>query len=1136
MENYRKTARVQNPVIWADVPDMDVIRVDETFYMVSTSMHSMPGCPIMKSMDLAHWEIVNYVFDTFEDCPGHNLEDGKGIYGQGSWAASLKVYDGVYYVAFNCNDTHHFYIYSTEDIEHGTWVRRAKVEGSLHDPALFFEEDGTPYVIYGCGDIRIVEFEKDLSGIRPGGVDQPLLCTPKENMGLRCEGGHAYKINGMYYLIYIEWPSDGYKRRREVCYRSKSLLGLYERKIIFDDDMGYLGQGIAQGGIFDTKAGVWYAMLFQDHHAVGRIPYILPVTWEDGWPMVGEDGKAVETLEVLLNVSSDVSEAYDVSTPDREGTCTGKSATEDVGMKDADEDEIAPLVISDSFDHTENRLALQWQWNHNPDNSLWSFTERSRYLRLHTGRFVEKGLVQARNTLTQRTEGPSCEAVVRLETAGLKVGDCAGLTALQGQFGTIGVCRKTDGSLCVRMCVNGGDYVEKAVFEKEWEQDVIYLKIHFDFMRKDSGTAADTLNESVGSQKRSLSEQPECIRKDMDKAWFYYSADGVTWEQAGDGLHMVYALDHFMGCRIGLYCYATQQTGGYADFSDFRYRHFEITGVESSENNKKYLLYYYTREVQDEAIYAAKLADSMHLALQEGDGPIIPLNHNSGILYVKATLNEDGTLRAKSLKNLRLFRRKEGGFGVVAERMEADGSEDSEAAGKLLYFTSEDLIHYTEEPMIVIEEDMEADNAGTKWNGCKPEGALLCGTLELDAQEAMRLKTRFLTPFHVANEVPGHVEIRSGEDLEKVKATARYSDGSTAEKMVDWDLTSVDFSIPGEYKVKGRIHQDRFVFPIAENRADPCIVRWNGMYYFIATNDADGNHSLSVRKAAVLSGLVSAPEEVILDSHMYAHMGNLLWAPEFHIIKGKLYIFLAGTPQHFEDEKCHVMALKEHGDPAKASGWEMPVPVTGKDGSALYTDGITLDMTEFEVDGAYYVCWSQRQFVPVDQGAWLYIAQIDPDRLWPLMSDPVLLIRPQYGWDYNHGPVNEGPFALIYEDRIYLTYSAASVDSTYVVGLLTAQKGTDLLKPGNWLKENYPLLSSRSAEGEYGPGHNSYVTDEAGLVWNIYHARPGVNGPRSTGFRRVHFNVEGFPVLDQTEAQDLDPEMAEIEMRVTLLP
>lgn len=557
----------------------------------------------------------------------------------------------------------------------------------------------------------------------------------------------------------------------------------------------------------------------------------------------------------------------------------------------------------------------------------------------------------------------------------------------------------------------------------------------------------------------------------------------------------------------------------------------------------------YTRLAQDEFIYSRKLADSMHLALQKGQGQLIALNHNSGILYAKAVQREDGTLCAKSLKTPRLYGRKDGSFAVIARRIQENGSADPEAEGKLLVFTSPDLIHYQEQ--LICPEEAEGELAGlcaayerdsqqtltllVPADSSLPEGAVFGNRLPVTEETAIRLQHRFLTPVNVANRVPEEVEASCPEDLAAVKAQAFYSDGSRAEKRVDWRVDGVDWSRPGRIRVEGRIHQDRFEFPVAWHKADPCIGKWKGKYYFISTNDLDHEHSIYIRKADSISGLVTAQQVKILDAYTYPHLGNLLWAPEFHVIRDRLYVFHAGTPQEFHKEQCHVMALKEGGDPMKASDWEMPVRVVRKDGSPLYGDeGITLDMTEFEAGGQYYVCWSQRQFYPVDQGAWLYIARLNPDEPWKLASDPVLLSMPEYGWANNHTFVDEGPFALIREGRLFLTFSSAAVDSTYVVGLLSADPEADLLDPSVWTKENCPLLSSRSAEGEFGTGHNAYVEDEDGLVWNTYHARPGVDGPRSTGIRRVHFNAEGFPVLDLTEELDLKPELAEVSTLVVI--
>lgn len=497
------STKVTNPVMWSDVPDVDVIRVGTFYYMVSTSMHTMPGCPIMKSENLMHWEIVNYVYDTFEDNDAHNLLDGKGIYGQGSWAASLRYHNGMFYVCFSSNDMNRFYIYRTHDIENGRW-ERSVINGLYHDPGLLFDE-GRVYVIYGNGDIYITELTDDATAVKPGGVNRLLFETERDGIGLRCEGCHAYKIDGCYYLFFIEWPKTGNQRRRQICYRSNELLGSYERKLILDDDMGYYNKGIAQGGIIDTPGGEWYAVLFQDHDAVGRIPCVLPVSWVEGWPIIGVDGKAPGEFEIPLPASLH-----------------------------------KPLVISDEFDYTENKLALNWQWNHNPDNRLWSVTARPGFLRLETGN-ITNSVVYARNTLTQRTEGPACDGMTLLDVSHMKPGDHAGLVALQNHFGTVGVKAAENGDKFIAMCVNRGDGSEEMVENIRYDGNHIFLKIAFDF------------------------------ENSIDIASFYYAEDGVKWIQIGRPLEMKYTLDHFMGYRIGLFHYATQEIGGHVDFDYFRY-------------------------------------------------------------------------------------------------------------------------------------------------------------------------------------------------------------------------------------------------------------------------------------------------------------------------------------------------------------------------------------------------------------------------------------------------------------------------------------------------------------------------------------------------------------------------------------
>ena len=596
----------------------------------------------------------------------------------------------------------------------------------------------------------------------------------------------------------------------------------------------------------------------------------------------------------------------------------------------------------------------------------------------------------------------------------------------------------------------------------------------------------------------------------------------------------------------------------------------------------------YTRLPLEDAVYANRLAYSMHLALQNEDGSWQALNHNSGVLFVKATENQNGSLNPKSLKNPWLFSLREGGYGVFAVRTLADGEDDTEDLGTAVLWMSQDLVRFEElglvklsdaplrevrceaaagasgyrlqwrttdgswkETMVPSLEVLRINDANVKTEGRRIEASEVMGTGLAGSREEANgiqgcvphnvigipgdlgayLRKKLMPAEHVGTETPGVIRQR---ELSSARVNALYSDGTKVPKRVLWDeesLAGIDFTVPGRYQLKGKLTQPHFEFPICTDRADPCVCRWKGKYYFIATNDADFNHTLYMRCADSLEGIRDAEEHLILDSTTYDGIGGLLWAPEFHEIDGRLYLFHACTPGPFFCEESHVMALREGGDPLKKEDWSRPRRVVKADGSDICEMGkeITLDMTEFEWQGELYVIWSQRRFLPKDLGAWLYIAKLNRKEPWKLAGDCVVLSKPEYGWANNHTFVDEGPFALIRGDKLYVTFSSAAVDSTYVVGLLQIEAGKDLLDPKNWRKNNYPLFTSRSYAGEYGTGHNAYVIDEDGITWNTYHARPGVDGPRSTGIRRVHFDIDGDPMLDVTEEIDLKEEFCEVE-------
>ena len=487
----------QNPVIYADVPDMSIIRVGDTYYMSSTTMHMSPGVPIMKSKDLVNWQIISYAYDTLANVDAMNLVNGKSTYGRGSWASCIRYHKGMFYVTTFAQTTGKTYIFITKDIEKGPW-ERISFKPSYHDCTLFFDDDGKNYLIYGNGKLNIVELKEDLSGVKSE-TDKVLIengsAPAGSNIMLPAEGSQLFKIKGKYYLFNISWPRCS--MLTVIVHRADKITGPYEGKVALQD------LGVAQGGLVDMPDGTWYSYLFRDYGSVGRIPYLVPVKWEDGWPVLGIDGKVPETLNL----------------PASKGLIPGIINNDEFTRKDG-----------------EPALPLVWQWNHNPDNNLWSVTERKGYLRLKTGR-IDSLFLKSRNTLTQRTFGPVCSGSTLLDVSNMKDGDYAGLCALQSKFGQVGV-----------KVFNGAKYIFMVSAESmkpiEMQsvlllQNTVYLKIECNFRDK------------------------------VDIASFFYSLDGKIWTSIGVPLKMEYRLDHFMGYRFGLFNYASKNPGGFSDFDFF---------------------------------------------------------------------------------------------------------------------------------------------------------------------------------------------------------------------------------------------------------------------------------------------------------------------------------------------------------------------------------------------------------------------------------------------------------------------------------------------------------------------------------------------------------------------------------------
>jgi beta-xylosidase len=455
--------RAQNSIIHADVPDMSMIRVGDTYYMSSTTMHMSPSVPIMKSNDLVNWEIVSYCYDTLDDLDALNLENDKNAYGGGSWASCIRFHNDTYYVSTFAGTTNKTYIYSSKDIEKGSW-KKISFSPSYHDHTLFFDDDGKIYMIWGVGRLMMVELKEDLSGVKEG-TERVLIENASkpagDNIMLPAEGSQLFKVNGKYYLFNITWPRGG--MRTVIIHRADKITGPWESRLALQD------RGIAQGGLIDTPDGNWYAYLFRDYGSVGRIPYLSPVTWKDGWPVIGFDGKVPDELDL----------------PASKGLIPGIVASDDFKRKKGEPD-----------------LPLVWQWNHNPDNNFWSVNRRKGFLRLKTGRVVNNFL-QAKNTLTQRTIGPECAGSTLIDVSNMKEGDFAGLALLQKKYGLVGVKFETGAKKIVMVSAQNDEPVE--IESLPLEHDKVYLKTECDFRnRKDEADFFYSLDgkkwTKIGSQ------------------------------------------------------------------------------------------------------------------------------------------------------------------------------------------------------------------------------------------------------------------------------------------------------------------------------------------------------------------------------------------------------------------------------------------------------------------------------------------------------------------------------------------------------------------------------------------------------------------------------------------------------------
>lgn len=301
--------------------------------------------------------------------------------------------------------------------------------------------------------------------------------------------------------------------------------------------------------------------------------------------------------------------------------------------------------------------------------------------------------------------------------------------------------------------------------------------------------------------------------------------------------------------------------------------------------------------------------------------------------------------------------------------------------------------------------------------------------------------------------------------------------------------------------------------PLVLRRADPWVYNDNGTYYF--TGSVPSYDCIELRSAECLDDLRDAARTVIWRAHEKGEMSEHIWAPELHKINNKWYIYFTASSK--EDKwQIRPYVLECDSDDPVNSEWIERGRVM------LPTDSFSLDMTSFVHKGAQYVLWAQKP--DEDIGSCIYIARMKNP--WTLDSDAVMITKPEFSWEMNGFKVNEGPAALIHDDKIIVTYSASDTGYNYCMGMLWIDEDADLLDPLSWSKSRKPVFKSSLANEMYGPGHNCFTTEHGHDVL-IYHCRsykkitgdPLYDPNRHARAQRFTYNDYGLPVFGEPEKE-----------------
>lgn len=520
----------QNPILHADYSDPDAIRVGDDYYLTASSFNDVPGLPILHSKDLVNWTIIGHVFNQQPPYQRFNsVQHGGGV-----WAPSIRFHQEEFYIYYPDPDEG-IYMVKSKKIT-GPWstpllVKKAK---GWIDPCPFWDEDGNAYLINGLAGSRSgMKSTLVLNRMSADGttlLDDGVMVFDGHVNHPTIEGPKLYKKNGYYYILA---PAGGVGKGWQLALRSRNIYGPYEEKIVLEQGTSTIN-GPHQGAWVETQTGESWFIHFQDKDAYGRIVHLQPVTWKNGWPMMGVDVDGNGIGEPVMSFKKpNVGKKFPVATPQE----------------------------SDEFN--DNQLGLQWQWDANPQSNF-CFPAGSSYgiLRLYNVPVPDdslKNFWNVPNLLTQKFPAPNFTATTKLTFTPRTNDEETGLIITGLDYAYLSLKKTPAGTaLSLTKCVDA-EHNQPETKSKEILVNVsaVYFRVT---VRNIDPKAPDYA--VYNTAESSLYGNAACA--------FSFSTDGINYQTIGEPFAA--KKGKWVGAKVGIFAIRKGKTyeTGYADFDWFR--------------------------------------------------------------------------------------------------------------------------------------------------------------------------------------------------------------------------------------------------------------------------------------------------------------------------------------------------------------------------------------------------------------------------------------------------------------------------------------------------------------------------------------------------------------------------------------